>query len=155
MNNVLNQNPTWNMCASKAVFTWYRIEFHSGTTSSRFHTEYLYSFTWYQVLKISFRKKAFQNEFILVIALDWNFCSGTDLAERSGHKYHVRPCKGGTSSFQLGTWIGWADQLTQGFDQLCFYRTFIPVENESFVVNEDFVLAYRPKHFVCFWCCRN
>ena len=45
--NKTEKLPTTKFC--KAVFTWYWIEFRSGTTSPRFHTEYLYSFTWYWI----------------------------------------------------------------------------------------------------------
>ena len=33
----------------EAVFTWCWIQFHSGTASSRYCTEYLYSFLWYWI----------------------------------------------------------------------------------------------------------
>ena len=55
-------------------------------------------------------KISFRNEFILVVAPDRNFCSRTESA-LTFHKYRVKEVRV-HSGMELGTWIGWADQLT-------------------------------------------
>ena len=53
---------TWN---TKGVFTWYRYEFHSGTSSSRFLLIALYLFTWYR-WKISYQYNSYRYEILHV-----------------------------------------------------------------------------------------
>ena len=58
-------------------------------------------------------KNSFHNEFIPVVALDRNFRSGTK-SGRTFHKYHVKEVRA-HSGTELGTRIGWADQLTHTY----------------------------------------
>ena len=59
----------------KGVFTWYRYEFHSGTSSSRFLLIALYLFTWYR-WKISYHYNSYRYEFIPVVVPDRNSHNG-------------------------------------------------------------------------------
>ena len=63
--------------------------------------------------KISFRNKSFQNEFIPVVAPNRNFRFGTK-SSQTFHEYHVKEIRA-HSGMELGTWIGWANQLTDTF----------------------------------------
>ena len=64
---------------SSAVFTGFRIEFHSGT----FHPDSILNISLPTFYKISFRNESFQNEFIPVVAPDRNFVPDRNLGERS------------------------------------------------------------------------
>ena len=99
-----------------------RVSFRYCTTSSRPHTEYLYlvyRIPW----TISFQNAALlRYEFISVVAPDRNFHSGMK-SGRTFHKYHVKEVQA-HPDMELGTWIGWADQLTRVFDLPMFLPHF-------------------------------
>ena len=121
-----------------------QVEFHSGTTSSRFHTEYLHSFTWYWIefhsciissrflteyteylyLFIRYQLKFHSRTSIHIpdVAPDWNFHSGTK-SGRTFHKYHAKEVRV-YSGMKFSTCIGLADQLTRFFDLLIFLPHF-------------------------------
>ena len=109
----VSPNPT------KAVFTWCRMDFHSGTTSSRFHTESPHLFTWY-LLKFPYLVR-FTRVWVFR-----NICSGAK-PDRTFHKYRVKEVHvWAHSDTKLGKGIGWAAQLIYICDPLMSYRIFIP-----------------------------
>ena len=63
---------------------------------------------------------SFQNEFILVVALDRTF-----------QKYHIKAVRT-HSGTELGTWMEWADQQTDTFNPSMFL-----FQNENFYVNVE------------------
>ena len=65
---------------------------------------------------------SFQNEFIPVVASDHIFRSGMKFW-RTFHKYRVKEVRA-HSGRELGTWIGWADQLIGSFDPPMFLPHF-------------------------------
>ena len=60
---------------TKGVLTWYRYEFHSGTSSSRFLLIALYLFTWHR-WKISYQYNSYRYEFIPAVVPDRNSHNG-------------------------------------------------------------------------------